>query len=358
MKIIKMLKYKDVENFMKGSSRWKVPALRSQTEYFTFIYQHNEKRLKKFEKAKVEKLWEKFGKVRKKESQVFWVFLNSLCSWFWINKMASISKPQANGLLVVLPVPGQAKPTSTAKTLCKLCDHLQPYSPPLWTSSCQDKHRLAGLWCGVFQQNIIPVLASNSRRKNQTKAYWFVGTQCFSQLKMITRWQDDKEMKLIDKHPQNESETDKKNSYSSLILITNWKSCCVKKHFLQTKCIEQYCPATPWALRSTLNCVSWKLPIRMLPAYSLYLTEAERNEKEERTMLCLINHCLLKQDQTILQNQQKWNSDIVLQMSADDLNEFLLDIWRCLKEIQSSRQDSPQKICRQMLTLDGWNERR
>ena len=78
--------------------------------------------------------------------------------------MASISKPQANGLLVVLPVPGQAKPTSTAKTLCKLCDHLQPYSPPLWTSSCQDKHRLAGLWCGVFQQNIIPVLMSRSRR--------------------------------------------------------------------------------------------------------------------------------------------------------------------------------------------------
>ena len=148
---------------MKGSSRWKVHALRSQTEYFTFIYQHNEKRLKKFEKAKVEKLWEKFGKVRKKESQVFWVFLNSLCSWFWINKMAAISKPQANGLLVVLPVPGQAKPTSTAKTLCKLCEHLQPYSP-LWTSSCQDKHRLAGLWCGVFQQNIIPVLVSSSRR--------------------------------------------------------------------------------------------------------------------------------------------------------------------------------------------------
>ena len=108
-------------------------------------------------------------------------------------------------------------------------------------------------------------------------------------------------MKLIDKHPQNESETDKKNSYSSLILITNWKSCCVKKHFLQTKCIEKYCPATPWALRSTLNCVSWKLPIRMLPASSLYLTEAERNEKDERTVLCLINQYLLKQDQTILQ---------------------------------------------------------
>ena len=143
---------------------------------------------------------------------------------------------------------------------------------------------------------------------------------------------------------------------SSLLLITNWKSCCVKKHFLQTKCIEKYCPATPWALRSTLNCVSWKLPIRMLPAYSLYLIEAERNEKE----LCCVSSTSTWWNKTKLyyRNQQEWNWNIVLQMSADNLNEFLLDIWRCLKEIQSSRQDSPQKICRQMLTLDGWNERR
>jgi len=178
---------------------------------------------------------------------------------------------------------------------------------------------------------------------------------------MITRWQHDKEVKLIDKHQQNDSETNKKNSYSRLVLITNWKVVVWRNTFCKPNVLKKYClccPATPWALRSTLNCVSWKLPIRMLPAYSLYLTEAERNEKEEWTMLCLINHCLRKQDQTIWQNQQEWNSDIVLQMSADDLNEFLLDIWRCLKEIQSSRQDSPQKICRQMLTLDGWNERR
>jgi len=91
----------------------------------------------------------------------------------------------------------------------------------------------------------------------------------------------------------------------------------------------------------------------MLPAYSLYLTEAERNEKDERTVLCLINQYLLKQDQTILQKSTGMEFRHCLQMSADHLNEFLLDIWRCLKEIQSSRQNSPQKICRQMLTLDG-----
>jgi len=61
---------------MKGSSRWKVYSLRSQTEYFTFIYQHNEKRLKKLKKQKwrnSEKNLEKSERKKVKYSEAFWI---------------------------------------------------------------------------------------------------------------------------------------------------------------------------------------------------------------------------------------------------------------------------------------------